>query len=97
MTSTHSLLGAHRRLAAGLIATTLLVVVLIVILTGGSHGPTPITHKLLRKAVQAAEADTGGYDYSCQIYGAPRQLLCQGQGNSVAFLVSANGQLQPEP
>ena len=63
----------------------------------GSGGEAPITPALLQQAARAAEADGGGYDYACQLYGAPRQIICQGHGASVAFLVTPGGQLQPEP
>lgn len=97
MTSARSILRAHPRLIAGLITAAILITILTATVTGGSGRPAPITPTLLRQAAHAAQAATGGYDYSCHIYGAPRQVLCEGQGNPVTFLVTASGQLQLEP
>jgi len=84
-------------------ATAVTVLAAVAVLAGvlavanGSGGEAPITPALLRQAARAAEAAGTGYDYACQLNGAPRQIICQGQGASVAFLVTPSGQLQPEP
>lgn len=86
----------NRRLTIALLAAGAAAAGLLMIAAGGTT-ETPITPALLHRAGQAAETDGGGYDYSCQLYGAPRQILCQGQGATVTFLVSPTGQLQPVP
>ena len=97
MTSICATLSARQRLTISLLAAGVLLVALIVVLTRSSDTPTSITPALLQRAEQAAEAAAGGYDYTCQLYGAPRQILCQGQGATAMFLVSPTGQLQTEP
>ena len=98
MTTIRATLSARQRLTISLLAAgVLLLVALIVALTRSSDTPTPITPALLQRAAQAAEAAGGGYDYTCQLYGAPRQILCQGEGATAMFLVSPTGQLQTEP
>jgi hypothetical protein len=87
---------ANRQTTITLLAAAALLTGLLTITTAGS-GEAPITARLLQQAAQAAEADGGGYDYTCQLYGAPRQIACQGQGPSVNYLVTNSGQLQPEP
>jgi hypothetical protein len=89
-------LTANRQRTITLLAAAALLTGLLRIATASS-GETPITGRLLQQAAQAAEADGGGYDYTCELYGAPRQIICQGQGPSVNYLVSPSGQLQPEP
>ena len=97
MTSNRATISPRQRLTICLLAGGVLLIALIVVLTRSSQTPAPITPALLRTAGQAAEAQGGGYDYTCQLYGAPRQILCEGQGATVTFLVSPTGQLQPEP
>jgi hypothetical protein len=87
-------ISANRRSAVTVLAAGGLVTALLAITTAGA-GDAPITPRLVQQA--AAEAQSGGYDYTCRLYGAPRQIVCQGQGASVSFLVSASGQPQPEP
>lgn len=89
-------ISANGRSTVTLLAAAALLTGLLAIVTAGA-GETPITPRLLQQAAQAAETESGGYDYTCQLYGAPRQIVCQGQGVSVSFLVSGTGQLQPEP
>jgi hypothetical protein len=89
-------ISANRRSTVTLLAAAALLTGLLAIATASS-GEAPITPQLLQRAAQAAEADGGSYDYTCQLYGAPRQIVCQGQGSSVSFLVSPSGRLQPEP
>jgi hypothetical protein len=86
----------NRRTTVTVLAAAAVVTALLAITTAGA-GDAPITPRLLQQAAQAAEAQGGGYDYTCRLYGAPRQILCQGQGASDSFLVSPSGQLQPEP
>jgi hypothetical protein len=88
--------SANRRTTVTLLAAVAILAGELALATSGG-GEVPVTHALLQQAARAAEVDGGGYDYSCQLYGAPRQIICQGQGASVAFLVSPSGQLQPEP
>jgi hypothetical protein len=88
-------ISANRRSTATVLAAAALVTALLAIATAGA-GDAPITPRLLQQAAQAAEAQSGGYDYACQLYGAPRQIVCEGQGASDSFLVSPTGQLQPE-
>jgi hypothetical protein len=97
MTSTRATPSARQRLTICILAGGAVLIALIVVLTRSSQTPVPIAPALLQTAAHAAEAQGGGYDYTCQLYGAPRQILCEGQGASVTFLVSPNGQLQPEP
>jgi hypothetical protein len=87
---------ANKTTAVTLLATVAVLAGVLAVGTGGG-GEAPITPALLQQAARTAEADGGGYDYACQLYGAPRQIICQGQGASVAFLVSPSGRLQPEP
>jgi hypothetical protein len=87
---------ANRRLTIALLAASSAAAGLLVIVTSGTS-ETLITPALLQRAAQAAEADGGGYDYSCELYSAPQQILCQGQGAAVTFLISPTGQLEPEP
>jgi hypothetical protein len=89
-------INGNRRLTIALLAAAATAAGVLAIATSGSR-ETAITPALLERAAQAAEVDGSGYDYSCELYGAPRQVLCQGQGATVTFLVSPNGQLQPEP
>jgi hypothetical protein len=89
-------INTNRRLIVALLASSTAAVIVLVVATGGTS-ETPITPALLHQAAQAAEADGSGYDYNCQLYGAPRQILCEGEGASVTFLVSPSGQLQLEP
>jgi hypothetical protein len=89
-------INANRRLTIALLAAASAAAGVPVIATGGTR-ETAITPALLQRATQAAEAAGGGYDYSCRLYAAPRQILCEGEGASVAFLVSPSGQLQLEP
>jgi hypothetical protein len=89
-------INANRRLTIALLAGAAAAAGVLVITTGGTS-ETPITPALLQRAAQAAESDGGGYDYRCEVYGAPRQILCQGQGATVTFLVSPNGRINPEP
>jgi hypothetical protein len=89
-------INANRRLTIALLAAAAAAAGVLAVATGGTR-ETAITPALLQRAAQAAEADGGGYDYSCELYGAPRQILCQGQGATVTFLVSPSGRLQPEP
>jgi hypothetical protein len=89
-------ISANRRSTVTLLAAGAVVTGLLAITTAGA-GDAPITPRLLQQAAQAAEAQSGGYDYTCRLSGAPRQIVCQGQGASVSFLVSPTGQLQPEP
>jgi hypothetical protein len=97
MTTIRAALSARQRLTICLLTGGILLVALIVVLTRSSQTPQPITPALLETAAQAAEAQGRGYDYTCELYGAPRQILCEGQGATVTFLVSPTGQLQPEP
>jgi hypothetical protein len=80
----------------GVLAALVLVIVGIVLTSGGGGGVVPITPALLQKAAQQADSIPGsGYDDTCALYGAPRQIVCQGAaGGSAAFLVSADGRLQ---
>jgi hypothetical protein len=94
--SAHTWLTANRHTTITLLAAAALLTGLLTITTASS-GEAPITPRLLQQAAHAAEADGGGYDYTCQLYGAPRQIICQGQGPSVNYLVSSSGQLQAEP
>jgi hypothetical protein len=87
---------ANKRTAVIVLAAVAVLAGVLALATGGG-GEAPITPGLLQRAARAAEADGGGYDYACELNGAPRQIICQGQGASVAFLVSPSGQLQPEP
>jgi hypothetical protein len=89
-------ISANRRSTVTLLAAAALVTGLLAIATGGT-GDAPLTPRLLQQAAQAAEAEGGGYDYTCQLYGGPRQIVCEGQGPSVSFLVSPTSQLEPEP
>jgi hypothetical protein len=89
-------IDANRRLTIALLAASAAAAGVLVIATSETS-ETPITPALLQRAAQAAEADGDGYDYTCDPYGAPRQILCQGQGATVTFLVSPTGELQPEP
>jgi hypothetical protein len=89
-------IDADRRLTIALLAAGAAAAAVLVIATSGTSG-TLITPALLQRAAQAAQADGGGYDYSCELYGAPQQILCHGQGATVTFLVSPTGQLQREP
>jgi len=70
---------------------------LLIAVSLGGGGQVPITPALLGNAAQAADSSGSGYDYACQIYGAPRQLVCEGQGDSVVYLVTPAGHLQLEP
>jgi hypothetical protein len=88
---------ANYRLTLCTLAGTAALVGLLSAVTPGGGGQVPITPALLGKAAQAADGSGAGYDYACHIYGAPRQLVCEGQGNSLTFLVSPAGQLQLEP
>ena len=87
---------ANKTTAVGLLAAVAVLAGVLALATGGG-GEAPITPALLQQAARAAQTDGGGYDYVCQLNGAPRQIICQGQGASVAFLVTPSGQLQPEP
>jgi hypothetical protein len=87
---------ANRTTAVTVLAAVAVLAGVLAVAAGGG-GEAPITPTLLQQAARAAEADGGGYDYACQLNGAPRQIICQGQGASVAFLVTPSGQLQPEP
>jgi hypothetical protein len=89
-------LRANRRTALTVLAAVAVLAGVVAVAAGG-RGEAPITPALLQQAAHAAQADDGGYDYACQLNGAPRQIICQGQGASVAFLVTPSGQLQPEP
>jgi hypothetical protein len=89
-------IDADRRLTIALLTASAAAAAVLVIATSGTSG-TLITPALLQRAAQAAQAGGGGYDYSCELYGAPRQILCHGQGATVMFLVSPTGQLQREP
>jgi hypothetical protein len=88
-------INVNKTTAVTLLATVAVLAGVLALATGGG-GEAPITPALLRQAARAAEADGGGYDYACQLNGAPRQIICEGQGASVAFLVSPSGRLQPE-
>lgn len=90
-----SWITANKRTTVALLAASATVAAVLSI-TVGATSEVPITPGLLQQAARSAEADGGGYDYTCQLYGVPRQILCEGQGPSVSFLVSPNGQLQPE-
>jgi hypothetical protein len=81
------------------VAMVAVVIAVIVLTSGGGVGVVPITPALLQKAAQQADRTPGGgYDDTCALYGAPRQIVCQGAaGGSAAFLVSADGQLQLVP
>ena len=94
--SARAWIKANRGTTIALLAAAALLTGTLAITTAGA-GEAPITPRLLKQAARAAEADGGGYDYTCQLYGAPRQIRCQGQGASVSFLASPTGQLQPEP
>ena len=87
---------ANKTTAVALLGAVAVLAGVLAVATGG-RGEAPITPALLEQAARAAEADGGGYDYACQLNGAPRQIICQGQGASVAFVVTPSGQLQPEP
>jgi hypothetical protein len=89
-------ISANRRSTVTILAAAAVVTALLAITTAGG-GDAPTTPRLLQQAAQAAEARGGGYDYTCQPYGAPRQIVCQGERASASFLVSPTGQLQPEP
>ncbi|MGA2927532.1 MAG: hypothetical protein ABSG43_16355 [Solirubrobacteraceae bacterium] len=87
----------QRDIALAALAITLIVIVMNAT-SGGGTGAVPITPAMLHKADQLAEATGSDYDYACQLYGAPRQILCTGQtGSEVEYLVSPSGQLQQEP
>jgi hypothetical protein len=89
-------IDANRRLTIALLAASSAAAGLLVIATSGTS-ETLITPALLQRAAQAAEAEGGGYDYGCVLYGAPQQILCHGEGPAVTFLVSPTGQLELEP
>jgi hypothetical protein len=89
-------LSANKRTAVIVLAAVAVLLGGLAVATGGG-GEAPITPAMLQHAAHVAEAHGGGYDYACQLNGAPRQIICQGQGASVAFLVSPSGQLQSEP
>src|SRR5438067_12933835 len=86
-------LSANKRTAV-IVLAAVAVLAGVLAVANGSGGEAPITLALLQQAARVAEADGGGYDYVCQLNGAPRQIICQGQGASVAFLVAPSGQLQ---
>ena len=90
-------LSANKTVAVIVLAAVAVLAGVLAVATSSGGGEAPITPALLQQAARAAEADGGGYDYACQLNGAPRQIICQGQGASVAFLVTPSGQLQPEP
>jgi hypothetical protein len=98
MTTITAVLAARRRVTIAALTGIVLIAGLVLVTgSGGSDSPVPITPALLARAAHAAEAQGSGYDYACQIYNAPRQLLCQGQGDGVMFIVTPTGQLQLEP
>jgi hypothetical protein len=88
-------INANRQLTVAVLSVAAAAAGVLLLATDGTS-ETAITPALLQRAAHAAEADGGGYDYTCQLYGAPRQILCQGQGATVTFLVSPAGRLQPE-
>jgi hypothetical protein len=89
----------RRQRDIALAALAVAVIAIVVVATGGgAASELPITPATLQKADQLAEATRTDYDYACQLYGAPRQILCTGQtGGEVEYLVSPSGQLQQEP
>jgi hypothetical protein len=95
-----SIATQRQTIVLGGLAAVVLVIMVIVLTGGGGGGSVvPITPALLQKAAQQADRTPGGgYDDTCALYGAPRQIVCQGAaGGSAAFLVSADGRLQLVP